>query len=650
MLIKFKMLMNKFLYRWDGLLVIMGIFIYKTQFYYKYLFVPPPGVSFPPTQIYLVSLFVSICSAYFSIHFPPPCQNVEIIVRTVLYKCHIKVKKEKASLPCFAGRATTIFSAMPRAGNPYCREEDLCSDEEGVDELVEALASMSCRPSGLPPLRHAYATSSVLQKSMSCQCDLGREAFKFLKPLPDDATAASTPTPSSRPPKSSKKKRGKGPKQKETTSASLPPNPTPAPRERSNTTSSPVRAPPSTDAPMEVDGDAAQPQAVDNKDARPKKRYRRKRKPAPSAQKTPTRVADARHVINYKQDESDRQRTKVLLDAGFPLHTPDRRRSSSRPSTPSRRSPYRSGSRAPSSPWRSPYRQRSYAEQSEYEAREHALASRRPSTPRFTPPRRLVVTTPNRRTPSPRSRDRGYERSGSRTPGRPTNKSVKFQEPTPLPSALKPSSSSSSNTFRGVRDVRVSDGHIDASSVRVESTGTSSPPAASSSTSERPPNGSSRKKGRKRHSKKEDSDPPPLRAAPGWLAISGRSEASGPSSTPSSASSTLSSSAPAPSSSHFDANALQRQLKEQQTFLAEFFEKQQSWAKKLEFDAQARNIQLGKIADELKTREERVIERGRELCRKSSASASNPQPSTSSHQDEQLSDPSSSWSEGPSSP
>ncbi|MEL6805998.1 MAG: hypothetical protein AAFO91_19715, partial [Bacteroidota bacterium] len=75
-----------------------------------------------------------------------------------------------------------------------------------------------------------------------------------------------------------------------------------------------------------------------------------------------------------------------------------------------------------------------------------------------------------------------------------------------------------------------------------------------------------------------------------------------------------------------------------------------SWAKKLEFDAQARNIQLGKIADELKTREERVIERGRDLCRKSSATASNPQPSTSSHQDDRLSDPSSSWSEGPSSP
>ena len=246
--------------------------MYKTQFYENRSILPFPCVSFPPTQIYIVSLFVSICSAYFTIHFPPPCQNVEIIVRTVLYKCHTKANKVEASLPCFAGRATSISSTMPRAGNPYCREEDLCSDEEGVDELVEALASMSCRPSGLPPLRHAYATSSVLQKSMSCQCDLGREAFKFLKPLPDDATAASTSTPSSRPPKSSKKKRGKGPKQKETPSASLPPNPTQAPREGTNTTSSPVRAPPSTDAPMEVDGDAAQPQAVDNQDARPKKR------------------------------------------------------------------------------------------------------------------------------------------------------------------------------------------------------------------------------------------------------------------------------------------------------------------------------------------------------------------------------------------
>ena len=271
---------------------------------------------------------------------------------------------------------------------------------------------MSCRPSGLPPLHHAYATSSVLQKSMSCQCDLGREAFKFLRPLPDDAAAASTPTPSSATSKLSKKKKGKGSKQKETSSASLPSNPTQAPREENATTSSPVRAPPPTDAPMEVDGDAAQPQAVENKDARPKKRYRRKRKPAPSAPKTPTCVADARQVITYRQDETDRQRTKVLLDAGFPLHTPTRRRSP-RPPTPSRRSPYRSSSRPSSSSWRSPYRQRSYAEQSEYEAREHALASRRPSTPRFTPPRRLVVTTPNRRTPSPRSHDQGYERSAS---------------------------------------------------------------------------------------------------------------------------------------------------------------------------------------------------------------------------------------------
>ena len=111
----------------------------------------------------------------------------------------------------------------------------------------------------------------------------------------------------------------------------------------------------------------------------------------------------------------------------------------------------------------------------------------------------------------------------------------------------------------------------------------------------------------------------------------GRKEESGPSLTPSS--SAPSSSAAPPSSSNADADVLRKRLEEQQTFLTQFFEKQQEWAKNMEADAQKRNLQLGRAADELEAKEKKLIEKSRRLKKSlKGAATSDPQhPTNSNH-------------------
>ena len=161
-------------------------------------------------------------------------------------------------------------------------------------------------------------------------------------------------------------------------------------------------------------------------------------------------------------------------------------------------------------------------------------------------------------------------------------------------------------------------------------------------------NKSSRKRQKGKESKRP-ADPLPTRAAPGWLAISGRQEDPGPNLTPSS---TAPSSSSAPPSSAIDADVLRKRLEEQQTFLTQFFEKQQQWAKNMEADAQKRNLQLGRAADELKEKEEKLIDKSRRLKRSLKGAASpDPQHSANSPampplvpRERTPSDPSSEWS------
>ena len=223
---------------------------------------------------------------------------------------------------------------MPRTGNPYLREEDLCSDEEGVDELVQAMTGLSCRRSGMPPVVHAYATSHVVVQTMSCQCALGRESLINIRPRPE----LDAPPPSS---SSSTSTRGseatstKTPSDsKSTTSTAIE---APVPRDVSAQPTSPADAPPPADTPMDVDGAAAEAEVVVQPAAkRSKKRNRRRKKPRPA---TPA-FSDARQLIEKKQDEDrNRARTEMLLEAGFNYDTPSyssRRQTPSRPSTPLR--------------------------------------------------------------------------------------------------------------------------------------------------------------------------------------------------------------------------------------------------------------------------------------------------------------------------
>ena len=146
----FKMLTNNF-YRGIGYLV-MGSF-YQTQFYLflSYL-IKSPCVSFPSTQCYSVSLRHFYCIFVFC-SFPPPCSNQK-------YKEANKFKKHSA-LKCLLNKASRRICAvilpsiitMPRTGNPYCREDDLCSDAEDGG-LIAELSSMKCRRSAMPPMLH----------------------------------------------------------------------------------------------------------------------------------------------------------------------------------------------------------------------------------------------------------------------------------------------------------------------------------------------------------------------------------------------------------------------------------------------------------------------------------------------------------------
>ena len=237
-------------------------------------------------------------------------------------------------------------------------------------------------------------------------------------------------------------------------------------------------------------------------------------------------------------------------------------------------------------------------------------------------------------------------RCDQRTPGRSPPKRVKFEEPRPLPPpALKTPSSSSSGRF-ACHDVRVKDGNIAKDSVRVEDAG--SPPRPG--TSSNPGKGGRNKSSKSRHkgqSSQRPADPLPTRAAKGWLAISGRSEDSGPNLTPSS-NAPSSSAAPI---SNVDADVLRKQLEDQQKFLTQFFEKQQQWAKNMEAEAQKRNLQLGRAQDELEAKENKLIDQSRRLKRSlEGAAAPDPQQPSDSPampplvpRDRTPSDPSSEW-------
>ncbi|MEL7524055.1 MAG: hypothetical protein AAGJ80_20940 [Cyanobacteria bacterium J06553_1] len=109
--------------------------------------------------------------------------------------------------------------------------------------------------------------------------------------------------------------------------------------------------------------------------------------------------------------------------------------------------------------------------------------------------------------------------------------------------------------------------------------------------------------------------------------------------------------------SNIDADVLRKQLEDQQKFLTQFFEKQQQWAKNMEAEAQKRNLQLGRAADELEEKEKKLIDKSRRLKRSlEGVAASDPQQPADSPampplvpRERTPSDPSSEWSEGSSS-
>ena len=226
----------------------MGRF-YQTQFYLllSYL-MNSPCVSFPSTQYYLVSLQHFYCIFVFC-SFPPPCLCKKSEVNKLKAQCLKVLLKSFSPDLC---RAQFIEVTMPRTGNPYCREDDLCSDDED-GALIAEVSMLKCRRSAMPPILHTRDAVQVEVVAMSIQCDLGRESLKFFMPRP------STPAPSTSS-TSSNKNTGRT----EAVAASGPPstNSAPPPQDASQRpTSSPVAAPsPPPIASMEVDEDVAAPE------------------------------------------------------------------------------------------------------------------------------------------------------------------------------------------------------------------------------------------------------------------------------------------------------------------------------------------------------------------------------------------------------
>ena len=241
-----------------------------------------PCVSFPSTQFYSVSLRQFYC-IFVSCSFPPPCSNQK-------YKEANKFIKHSA-LKCLVIKASRRICAvilpsiitMPRTGNAYCREDNLCSDAKDGG-LIAELSSMKCRRSAMPPMLHTRDAVQVEIVTMSVQCDLGRESLKFFMPRP------STPAPST-----SSTLSNKNTGRTEAVAASGPPstNSAPPPQDASQRpTSSPVAAPsPPPIASMEVDGDVAAPEVqaeeVNAAAATPKRRRHRQRKRKPAAPAAP---------------------------------------------------------------------------------------------------------------------------------------------------------------------------------------------------------------------------------------------------------------------------------------------------------------------------------------------------------------------------
>ena len=206
-----------------------------------------------PTLFRLLEFFTAyllFCS------FPPPCSN---------QKAKKANKSKHSALKCLIlisfspdlPRARILHVTMPRTGNIYCREDDLCSDAED-GRLIAEVSSMKCRRSAMPPMLHTRDAIQVEIVSMAVQCDLGRESLKFLMPRP------STPAPSSSP-TSSKKKTGRT----DAVAASGPPSASSAPSlpdASQRQTASPVAAPsPPPIASMEVDEEVAEKRCIEIK-------------------------------------------------------------------------------------------------------------------------------------------------------------------------------------------------------------------------------------------------------------------------------------------------------------------------------------------------------------------------------------------------
>ena len=268
------MLMNKFLYRWDGLISHNVEFLTLKRIFNFYLLVFNPMRFIPPHPNLSRLLECLHRSLLNFIHFPSAVIQKMSKESEILHSAH-KCNQIKASLPSFDIVSNSIFVTMAKTGNAYLREEDLCSDEEGVDELVEAMSGLSCRRSGMPPVVHAYATSHVVIQSMQCQCSLGRETLANIRPRPElDAPPASQP--SSTPKKGSKGSSTKTPADSAIKSSTS--KEAPKPRDVSDQPTSPADAPPPTETPRDVAGAAADAEEVVQPVSKAKKRNRRRKK------------------------------------------------------------------------------------------------------------------------------------------------------------------------------------------------------------------------------------------------------------------------------------------------------------------------------------------------------------------------------------